>query len=56
MGLAANGAESARYEAGILGEALQAARDVLDWDVVCTGYDSPEVKKTLRLICDMSQE
>ena len=52
----ANGAESAAYEAGLLGTALEAARAKLDWDVICTGHDSPEVKKTLKVICELGQE
>ena len=53
---AANGAESAAYQAGLIGEALQAARAKLDWDVICTGHASPTVKETLKLICELGQE
>lgn len=53
---AANGAESATYEAGLLGKAVEAARAKLDWDVVCTGYASPTVKDTLKLMCVLGQE
>lgn len=35
-------------------EALQAIRKKLELDVICTGYDSPEVMETLRLVRDRS--
>lgn len=55
MEYVANGAESAAYKAGLRGKALEAARAKLDWDVVCTGYDSPEFKKTMKVICELGQ-
>ncbi|KAM0801863.1 hypothetical protein BDR22DRAFT_887922 [Usnea florida] len=44
------GAEHARYKARCLEEALQVARNKLYLDVACTGYNSPCVQSTLKLI------
>ena len=43
------------YKAGLLGEALEVAKKKLDLDVICTGHDSPEVKKTLEVIYNLRQ-
>ncbi len=50
MERASNGAESAMNGVELRGAALQVARTKLDLDVVCTGYDSPEVEKILENI------
>lgn len=39
-----------RMRALLRGGALETARKKLDLDVTCTGYESPEDKKTLTLI------
>lgn len=52
----ANWAASAGYKASLLSEALQVARSKLDWDVVCNGHDSSEVKKTLKVIRELRKE
>ena len=54
----ADGTGSTRYRMGLLEEALEVARKQLEWDVACTGHNSPEVKKTLRtlkVICGLGQ-
>ena len=51
-----NGAESVMTGVELRGAALQVARTKLDLDVVCTGYNSPEVKKTLETIREFRQK
>ena len=46
--------ESAQYKEECGQKALQAARKELDLDVMCNGYDSPVVKKTLEFIRGVS--
>lgn len=43
----ATGAESDRYKATCLEEALQAARKMLELDVLCNGHESTAVQKSL---------
>ena len=44
------------YKAWCRQEALQAARKKLDLDIAATGYDSPDVMKTLTLIREVKKE
>lgn len=46
--------ESAKYKEECGEKALQAARKELDLDVMCNGYDSPVVKKTLEFVRGVS--
>ena len=50
---AADEVEGYKYIVALRREALQVARQKLEWDVRCNGYESPEVANTLELIGDL---